>query len=520
MSVVIGNIQDTCSGHSGRSGVFQVSDFEEQSHVGFDGDTFVVSEGQNLVVVHDGVHRFDPIGIEVTVQNDVFGVGGLLFGVGSHQFGHKSVLPFFGGQHVTVQVSGMDDFGVQIHEFHLLADFLIGLDPHLVGGGLTSAGRAHHEHAMSNLQEFSQLDDLQHEFGFREQFVVDDSLHDTFLEVDISLTFDVDTGEQVSQKSEENIQVSSGNLGDIEISKSSHQQSLFRNVWFGSLEGTGDDQHGLDGTETPVVMFGLGQQVTAQHVQSVELVSEDLGVDEPFSHQHVLANKHQIGEHDRNGSEKHFESFGEFGTPEVPGVHGNEGTAGGVQVHFVSFDDDSGRLLFHTVAHRLELHGAHGEHFGDQSVELIETAPGTTGSQSFEDVTEGLVVHFGRAIEHVARFSQSGRQILGGFGLTSTGGSGRGAPQTQMQSLGGSDVNTIGEGGDDQSGAVTEILVGVPEGSVGDVGLGGTFFFVPDELELGLPLEFVVFAHVFFDESEQDVSGVGIQSDHAHDLLS
>ena len=48
--------------------MFQVTNFEDQAHVRVQRNALVGRQGQNLVVVHDAVHRFDPVGIEVTVQ--------------------------------------------------------------------------------------------------------------------------------------------------------------------------------------------------------------------------------------------------------------------------------------------------------------------------------------------------------------------------------------------------------------------------------------------------------------------
>lgn len=89
-----------------------------------------------------------------------------------------------------------------------------------------------------------------------------------------------------------------------------------------------------------------------------------------------------------------------------------------------------------------------------------------------------------------------------------------------MESLSSGDVDTIGQGSNDQSWSVTKIFIGVPERSVGNVTLSHALFLVVDELQLGLPLELVGFPDVFSDELVHNVSGVSIQSDHAHDLLS
>lgn len=52
------------------------------------------------------------------------------------------------------------------------------------------------------------------------------------------------------------------------------------------------------------------------------------------------------------------------------------------------------------------------------------------------------------------------------------------------------------------------------------MGSSVVFIGVPDEFQLGLPLEFIVLADVFVNETGHDVSGMRVQSDHAHDLLT
>ena len=58
----------------------------------------------------------------------------------------------------------------------------------------------------------------------------------------------------------------------------------------------------------------------------------------------------------------------------------------GVQADLVALDVKCWPLGLDAVAHRLELHGAHGEHLGDEAVELVEAAPGAGGGEALEDV--------------------------------------------------------------------------------------------------------------------------------------
>lgn len=89
-----------------------------------------------------------------------------------------------------------------------------------------------------------------------------------------------------------------------------------------------------------------------------------------------------------------------------------------------------------------------------------------------------------------------------------------------MEGLCGCDVDTICQGGDDQTGSVSKIFIGVPETSVSDLALRVIFFFDPVEFELGLPLELLGLPDIFVHELLDHVSGVRVGCDQDHDLLT
>jgi hypothetical protein len=119
----------------------------------------------------------------------------------------------------------------------------------------------------------------------------------------------------------------------------------------------------------------LGEKISTEEVEHCELSSEGLCLDETLSHEHVFANKLKIGDDDSNGSEESLKTFGKLRTTKIPGVHGNESTASGVEADFVSLKEESLFAFFDRIKHSLELDCAHREHFGDKSVELVEATP-------------------------------------------------------------------------------------------------------------------------------------------------
>lgn len=88
----------------------------------------------------------------------------------------------------------------------------------------------------------------------RIQSCLDCAVSDDFLEVHFSLPFYFDLGEEVSQKSEEDIQISEGNFRQVKVSECSHEQGGFRDSDLVSFEDTGYHEHGFDGSQSPIVV--------------------------------------------------------------------------------------------------------------------------------------------------------------------------------------------------------------------------------------------------------------------------
>jgi hypothetical protein len=53
ITIIIRDVQNTSTRHSGRCCVVQVSDLENELHVRLEGNTLVGSKGEELVIVHD-----------------------------------------------------------------------------------------------------------------------------------------------------------------------------------------------------------------------------------------------------------------------------------------------------------------------------------------------------------------------------------------------------------------------------------------------------------------------------------
>ena len=99
-----------------------------------------------------------------------------------------------------------------------------------------------------------------------------------------------------------------------------------------------------------------------------------------------------------------------------------------------------------------------------------------------------------------------------------------GAQPIFREGLSGSHIDSVGKGGHHQPGPVSKILIAVPEGCISnsDLAVLHALFGVvgPVELQLGLPLEGISFLDILVVQFLDDISGVGVEGDQTHDLLS
>lgn len=95
------------------------------------------------------------------------------------------------------------------------------------------------------------------------------------------------------------------------------------------------------------------------------------------------------------------------------------------------------------------------QHLQIDTVELVETWPGTWWGQTFEEFTHGLVIQTIWAIKHHTLSSQSLSQILNSLSFTSASRSFGSTSVVQIQSTTQCSIASVGKWGDDQPGRVT-----------------------------------------------------------------
>ena len=99
---------------------------------------------------------------------------------------------------------------------------------------------------MSNFKEITKLDNLENKLGVVVKTEILGSVVNNLFESNVSLSWDINTGEKITEETKEDVKIIGDDLGNVEISQGSHEQALLRLSRLSTLEGTGDDQHGLD----------------------------------------------------------------------------------------------------------------------------------------------------------------------------------------------------------------------------------------------------------------------------------
>lgn len=177
--VVVVNEQHTAAGDRGGGGVTQVRYFEEQAHGGGEGDTIVGHKRQHLVVVHDRVQRFDPLGIHITIEDTPLMLMTLLILLLTlilvlHDHRQHSILPLLRLGIRPEQFIRCHCLGIQCVMLPILLIGDVGLEqcpPHRC---LTTSRWPDDEDTMSDFEDFAQIDALldegllvvQSHFGF------------------------------------------------------------------------------------------------------------------------------------------------------------------------------------------------------------------------------------------------------------------------------------------------------------------------------------------------------------------
>jgi len=234
-----------CSG----CGVSQVRDFKNKSHFRGKRDTLLRHECQHFVVVHDSVTRLNPLRVNITIKNDPLVelrklVGTIILVHISHNDREHTVLPLLGLRvHATEKFIRGNGLGVDNVVNSLLTTSVESLGSHLPYGSLTTTWVTDNEARVTHFKNFSVVDTLHDEEIFSLETSFLGVLLNISLEDDISLGVSLNTWEEIVNETEENATIIDNNLGPVEITKSSHENLVFNDIGFSSLQFTSLSEH-------------------------------------------------------------------------------------------------------------------------------------------------------------------------------------------------------------------------------------------------------------------------------------
>lgn len=95
---------------------------------------------------------------------------------------------------------------------------------------------------------------LKHKVVFSLQLEVQYRLLNKLLKVQVPFTGDIKSRKEVSNETHEDGHVICHYLGHVKVSQSPHEHLILRSLWIASFQGAGHHQHGLDGSQSPVVV--------------------------------------------------------------------------------------------------------------------------------------------------------------------------------------------------------------------------------------------------------------------------
>jgi hypothetical protein len=193
---------------------------------------------------------------------------------------------------------------------------------------------------MTDIEDFCELNTLLDEAVLGLATSLDGNLCAGDLEFLVLSAGRVHGGEEIVNQIFEDLTILDDNLGQVEISKGSHEEFVLATRGVFSLETTSLSKHGLDGSETPIVMDLLGEEGFGEGVEGHELLGEVLGLLETFSHEHVLTNEDNIGHNHGTGSEERLQVFGQLGSSSVTRVHGDEIASSHLDLNVVFVEDE------------------------------------------------------------------------------------------------------------------------------------------------------------------------------------
>jgi hypothetical protein len=126
-TIIIRDIKDTSTRYSGRSSEVKVSNLKDKLHVSLNGNTLIRGKSKKLVIIHDGIHRFNPVSIQISIKDNPLGVSVSFLREISEFAREESINPLTSlNVHNTIEFVGVNDLRVNVYNRGLFAVKLVG----------------------------------------------------------------------------------------------------------------------------------------------------------------------------------------------------------------------------------------------------------------------------------------------------------------------------------------------------------------------------------------------------------
>mmetsp|Transcript_90030 Transcript_90030/g.275606 ORF Transcript_90030/g.275606 Transcript_90030/m.275606 type:complete len:775 (+) Transcript_90030:3951-6275(+) len=214
-----------------RAGVLHVLDLKDHTHRGRKRDALVAHQSQHLIVIHDRVHRLDPRGVDVAVEDDPLVdvrrlVAVHLLAHVAEDDGDEPVLPFLCLRHDAVQLVGRHGLGIRLLPGPVLPDLFPRVQQGLPHLRLPAARGADDEHAVPHPQNPKHADDFDDELGVRLQSAFPCGRRNNLLELGVGERVGPHAREQVLDQPEEDRHVQGRDLRRVEVPERAAQHGV------------------------------------------------------------------------------------------------------------------------------------------------------------------------------------------------------------------------------------------------------------------------------------------------------
>mmetsp|Transcript_17844 Transcript_17844/g.45070 ORF Transcript_17844/g.45070 Transcript_17844/m.45070 type:complete len:272 (-) Transcript_17844:3356-4171(-) len=206
-------------------GILEISELKDEAHVRLHDDTLIGSKGKELIVVHDTVHRLDPVGIKVTIKDDPLGISPRSIGVLTKQQREDAILPLPRGEvDVAIKLRRSDGLGVQILYRRLEPPLAVGCRKDLPASRLACPGRSHDKVAVPDSKQLHKLNRLEKSLVLRLKPSLNKALLDLLLKIPVTLSRHIDAREEIPKKPHEDDEIITNNLGKVEVTQGAEQE--------------------------------------------------------------------------------------------------------------------------------------------------------------------------------------------------------------------------------------------------------------------------------------------------------